>query len=87
MAMPVGRSTTLVQTEISLQLWDELPQTFCTDFHGPQMRNPYDFSDPLTFHSAAPAGQIFLSHLSSEISQYLLNGLTQTLSYIATERC
>ena len=40
-----------------------------TNIHSDQGMNPEDFGDPLTFHSAAPAGQSF--HLCSEIFQHL----------------
>lgn len=41
---------------------------------GIQRMNPNNFVDPLSFHLVPPAGQS--SHLSNEISQHLLNGLT-----------
>lgn len=31
----------------------------CTILHGPQMMNPRDFDDPLTFHVTPPASQNF----------------------------
>ncbi len=36
--------------------------------------NPTDFSDPLTFHLASPAGQTF--HLTNKISQHRTDGLS-----------
>ncbi len=47
----------------------------CTGIRGPQWMNPNNHGDPLNFHFAPPAGQSF--HLSSKISQYLLDGLAQ----------
>ncbi len=49
---------------------------FGTDICVLQRMKPNDFGDPLTFHPVPPAGQAF--HLSSEISQNLLDGLAQT---------
>ncbi len=48
---------------------------FGIDFHGPQRMNPNDFGDVLTFPVILPGGQIL--YLSSEMSQYLLDGLAQ----------
>lgn len=38
-------------------LWTEIPELldgllFCTDIHGAQRINPYDFGDTLTFHTS-----------------------------------
>ncbi len=46
---------------------------FYTDVHGSQIMNSNDFSDPLTFAVALPAGQSF--NLLNDISQHLFNGL------------
>ncbi len=50
---------------------------FCLDTHSPKRMNPNDFTDPLS-PLAPPAGQSF--HLSSEISQYSLDGLAQNFA-------
>ncbi len=51
---------------------------FGTDMDAAQMMNPKDIGDPLIFPVAPSAGQSF--HLSSEISQHLLDGLAQNVS-------
>ena len=50
---------------------------FGTDIHVAKRMNPNDFSDPLNVHVEPPAAQRF--HISSEISQHLLNGLAQNV--------
>lgn len=47
--------------------------TLCIHMHDAQRMNPNDFGDPLIFRLAPLAGQNV--HLSSEISQYLQDGL------------
>lgn len=53
---------------------------FGVAIHGSQMMNPDNFSELLTFHLVPPAGQGL--HLSSEISQNLLDVLAQILVQI-----
>ncbi len=47
---------------------------FCGDIYCPQSTNTTNIGDPLSLTQDWPAGQSF--HLSSEISQHLLDGLT-----------
>lgn len=72
----VGRSTTLVQTEISQQQLDVM--NFYTDIHGSWRMNLSDLGEYLNF--SQPAGQSFV--LSCAISQNLLDRLVQTFLQI-----
>ena len=55
---------------------------FGTHIHGTQRMKPYNFGDLQTFHLALPSGQ---SHLSSDISQNLQDGLAaQNTHFIHT---
>ena len=71
----VSQPTTLVQTEISQQIFQWIALLLCTEIHGMQSRNPTDIANALTFPLVPPTGQTL--SLSCEISHRLLDELAQ----------
>lgn len=81
-----GRSTTLVQPEISQLLLNEFAMTFNTHSHGPQRIKVTDSDDSLTFPLVRLSGQIFF--FFCPIIQFKLNfGYTLYLALLKILIC